>query len=125
VYLDNGYVFVGSQQGDSQLIKLGAKDPKIQVISTLTSLSPVFDFQIVGSNNAGADQHNMYGSGQTRIVAGCGGFKDGCLRSVRSGVGLKDSAILGDMEGVRGLWAVKSDKSSGFVFLTSSSLNKC
>ncbi|KAI5799515.1 mono-functional DNA-alkylating methyl methanesulfonate N-term-domain-containing protein [Pyronema domesticum] len=114
VYLDNGHVFVGSQQGDSQLIKLGAKDPKIQVISTLTSLSPVFDFQIVGSNNAGADQQNMYGSGQTRIVAGCGGFKDGCLRSVRSGVGLKDSAILGDMEGVRGLWAVKSDKSSEF-----------
>ncbi|KAI5813292.1 mono-functional DNA-alkylating methyl methanesulfonate N-term-domain-containing protein [Pyronema omphalodes] len=114
VYLDNGHVFVGSQQGDSQLIKLGATDPKIQVISKLTSLSPVFDFQIVGSNNSGADQHNMYGSGQTRIVAGCGGFKDGCLRSVRSGVGLKDSAILGDMEGVRGLWAVKSVTPSEF-----------
>jgi hypothetical protein len=34
---------------------------------------------------------------------------------MRSGVGLKDSAILGDMEGVRGLWAVKTDAASEYV----------
>ncbi|KAF8248907.1 DNA damage-binding protein 1 [Wilcoxina mikolae CBS 423.85] len=115
IYLDNGHVFVGSQHGDSQLVKLSPQEPKCQVIQSLTSLAPILDFQVVGASHSGTeDQQNQYTSGQTKIVSGCGGFSTGGLRSMRSGVGLKDSAILGDMDGVRGLWAVKIDAASEF-----------
>lgn len=119
VYLDNAHVFVGSQTGDSQLVKLSAIDPMCQVIQSFTSLSPIFDFQVVGVNHSGEEQQSQYSSGQTRIVAGCGGFSTGGLRSVRSGVSLKDSAILSEMEGVRGLWAIKSNPSSLYVYIPS------
>ncbi|KAF8538333.1 CPSF A subunit region-domain-containing protein [Trichophaea hybrida] len=115
IYLDNGHVFIGSQLGDSQLVKLSPHEPKCQVIQSFTSLAPIFDFQVVGATHSGTEvQQNQYTSGQTKIVSGCGGFSTGGLRSMRTGVGLKDSAIFGDMDGVRGLWAVKTEAASEF-----------
>jgi len=49
--LDNGYVFVGSVYGDSQLVKLNAqKDEQgsyIELIDTFTNLGPIVDFCVV------------------------------------------------------------------------------
>jgi DNA damage-binding protein 1 len=111
-------VFVGSQYGDSQLIKLAATDPKVQVIQNFPSLAPTLDFQVIGANHSGnEDQQDQYSSGQSRIVSGCGGFASGGLRSIMNGVGLKPSAVLGEMHGARGLWALQGDLTSGYVWL--------
>ena len=94
IYLDNGYVFIGSHQGDSQVIRLLEK--KIDVVQTFPNIAPVLDFTIMDmGNRAGESQTNEFSSGQARIVTGSGAFQDGSLRSVRSGVGLEEQGLLG------------------------------
>lgn len=114
VYLDDGYVFVGSKSADSQLVKLSPTGPRCEVIQEFSNIAPVLDFQVLTSSQSNPDDplHDLYSSGQTRIVTASGGEFDGTLRSMKSGVGLEDSAILGDMEGIQGIWALKSNPSS-------------
>ena len=95
VYLDEGRVFVGSHQGDSQIIQISPR--KIEVLQTFSNIAPILDFTIMDMGNRSADAPvNEFSSGQARIVTGSGAFKDGSLRSVRSGVGLEDKGTLGD-----------------------------
>ncbi|KAI5795530.1 mono-functional DNA-alkylating methyl methanesulfonate N-term-domain-containing protein [Geopyxis carbonaria] len=116
IYLDNGHVFVGSQHGDSQLVKVSSTEPKCQVVQEFESLAPILDFQVLYSSQSGMDDaQNVYSSGQTRIVTGSGGFRDGGLRSMKSGVGLEDAGILIDnIEGAQGVWALKSNPNNRY-----------
>lgn len=57
-------------------------------------------------------QASLHSSGQARIVTASGGFRDGGLRSMKSGVGLEDLAVLGEMEGVRSLWVLRTNPAS-------------
>lgn len=108
VYLDNGHLYVGSHSGDCQLVRLSSEQPKVQVIETFTNLAPVTDFKVVDMSYSGSESQQQYSSGHMRIVSCSGGFKQGSLRSVKSGVGMEDLGILGDMVGIRGLWGLKS-----------------
>ncbi|KAH7069005.1 DNA damage-binding protein 1 [Paraphoma chrysanthemicola] len=111
VYLDAGYVFVGSHQGDSQVIRITEKS--VEIVQTFSNIAPVLDFTIMDmGNRSGEGQTNEYSSGQARIVTGSGAFQDGSLRSVRSGVGLEDLGVLGEMEHITGLFGFKSNASS-------------
>lgn len=113
VYLDGGYVFVGSHQGDSQIVKI--LEGGIELVQTISNIAPVLDFTIMDmGNRAGEGQSNEYSSGQARIVTGSGAFGDGSLRSVRSGVGLEEQGVLGAMEHATDLFALKLDSSSDF-----------
>ena len=86
----------------------------LEVIQTFNNLAPVVDFRIMDMGHTGSaeEQHHLYSSGQTKIVSGSGAFHDGALRSLRSGVGLEDLGILGEMAGIRGLWGLKSNPGS-------------
>ena len=96
VYLDAGRLFVGSHQGDSQVLKIEVED--FEVIQTLPNIAPILDCAITDlGTRAGEGQTSEFSSGQARIITGSGAFKDGSLRSVRSGVGLEDVAVLGNM----------------------------
>lgn len=111
VYLDAGYVFVGSHQGDSQVIRLG--DKSIEVVQTFANIAPILDFTIMDmGNRSGEGQTNEYSSGQARIVTGSGAYQDGSLRSVRSGVGLEDVGVLGEMEHISNLFDLRSSGSA-------------
>jgi len=111
VYLDGGYVFVGSHQGDSQLIKIHEKS--IEVVQTFSNIAPILDFTIMDlGSRVGEGQTNEYSSGQARIVTGSGAFKDGSLRSVRSGVGLEDLGVLAEMEHINDIFALRPSGSS-------------
>ena len=111
VYLENGYLFVGSHQGDSQVVKI--QEGYVDVVQTLSNIAPVLDFTIMDmGNRAGEGQTNEYSSGQACIVTGSGAFQDGSLRSVRSGVGLEDQGILGQMIHVTDLFALRSEITS-------------
>lgn len=117
MYLDNGYVYIGSHYGDSQLVKLSSQDPKCQIIQSFPNLAPILDFQSMDSiqKESTQGQTSLHSSGQARIVTASGGFRDGSLRSMKSGVGLEDLAVLGDMEGVRSLWALRTNTDSVWV----------
>lgn len=107
VYLDAGYVFVGSHQGDSQVIRISEKS--MDVVQTFSNIAPILDFTIMDmGNRSGEGQTNEYSSGQARIVTGSGAYQDGSLRSVRSGVGLEDLGVLGEMEHISNLFSLKS-----------------
>ncbi len=114
VYLDNGYLFVGSHQGDSQVIRLG--ENSIEVVQAFSNVAPILDFTIMDmGSRAGEDQANEYSSGQARIVTASGVFKDGSLRSVRSGVGMEEQGVLGEMEHINELFSLKSTGASDFA----------
>jgi DNA damage-binding protein 1 len=96
VYLDGGRIFVGSHQGDSQVIQIKQKD--FEVVQTFPNIAPILDFTVMDMGNRSSDAPvNEFSSGQARIVTGSGAFKDGSLRSVRSGVGLDEVGSLGEM----------------------------
>ena len=111
VYLDDGFVFIGSHQGDSQVISI--LERSIEVVQTISNIAPILDFAIMdmGSRD-GEGQTNEYSSGQARIVTGSGAFEDGSLRSVRSGVGLEELGSLGDMEHITNLHPLISKSTS-------------
>ncbi|KAI9836643.1 MAG: hypothetical protein M1819_001277 [Sarea resinae] len=114
VYLDAGSVFVGSHQGDSQVIRVQEKS--IEVVQTLPNIAPILDFTIMDmGSRAGDTQTNEYSSGQARLVTGSGAFKDGSLRSVRSGVGMEDLGILGEMEHITDLFSLKTAETTEYV----------
>ncbi|KAL8997615.1 MAG: hypothetical protein Q9169_003162 [Polycauliona sp. 2 TL-2023] len=107
VYLGNGLAFVGSHQGDSQVIRLQEK--KFQTLQTLPNIAPILDFTIMDLGNRSGETHsNEYSSGQARIVTGSGAFGDGSLRSIRSGVGIEEQGLLGDMENILDLHPLSS-----------------
>ncbi|KAK4226580.1 hypothetical protein QBC38DRAFT_221708 [Podospora fimiseda] len=114
VYFDSGMLFVASHYGDSQLLKIDLtneeSDQLVQPIQTLANLGPITDFAVMDMGNRGDENQmgNEYSSGQARIVAGCGVYRDGSLRSVRSGVGLQDVGILADLQHTRALFPLKS-----------------
>nr|POE72346.1 dna damage-binding protein 1 [Quercus suber] len=100
VYLDGGRVFVGSHQGDSQIIQIISAN-QIEVVQTFSNVAPILDFTIMDMGNRTAEAPvNEFSSGQARIVTGSGAYKDGSLRSVRSGVGLEDRGTIADMGGL-------------------------
>lgn len=105
-------LFVGSHNGDSQFFRLNlsATATGIHELQVLHNIAPILDFTVMDMGNREDDQQlaNEYASGQARIVTASGVHKDGSLRSVRSGVGLEDVGILGDLSGVRGLFSLRS-----------------
>ncbi|KAL7275659.1 hypothetical protein RUND412_001392 [Rhizina undulata] len=118
IIFDDNHIFVASHQADSQLIKLTFnKKPSLEVLQSMPNLAPVMDFQVMESTDKGGPDEQLqhrYSSGQLKIVSGNGGFNAGSMRTLRSGVGLEDLGILGEMSGIRGLWAVRRKPHSEF-----------
>ncbi|KAL8777472.1 MAG: hypothetical protein Q9194_002538 [Teloschistes cf. exilis] len=107
VYLDNGLVFVGSHQGDSQLVRI--QEDGAEILQSLANVAPILDFTIMDMGNRSGETHaNEYSSGQARIVTGSGAFQDGSLRSIRSGVGMEDQGVLGEMAHISDLFSLRS-----------------
>ena len=51
--------------------------------------------------------------GQGQVVTCSGGYKDGSLRVVRSGIGINEQATI-DLPGIKGIWALRSSFASPF-----------
>lgn len=105
-YLDSGVVYVGSSQGDSQLIKLGPERDLetgnlFEVRETYTNLGPIVDFCVVDLDR----------QGQCQLVTCSGVGKDGSLRQVRNGIGINETAEI-ELPGIQGLWSLRENSSS-------------
>lgn len=108
VYLGGGVLFVGSHHGDSQVLRLDGSS--FEVIQVLSNISPILDFTIMDlGNRTNEVQTHEFSSGQARIVTGSGAFDDGTLRSVRSGVGMEELGVLGEMEHITDLWGLRTN----------------
>ncbi len=115
VHMGDGILFVGSHEGDSQLVQLDLTpgNETLKVLQTLENIAPIMDFAVMDMGGRdGETQSNEYSSGQARLVTGSGAFEAGSLRSVRSGVGLGDLGILADMEDIRGVFTLRSNEES-------------
>lgn len=114
VYLDAGRVFVGSHQGDSQVIEILPQS--LEIVQTFANIAPILDFTVMDLGNRSSEgPTNDFSSGQARLVTGSGAFKDGSLRSVRSGVGLEDVGLIDAMTNITDLFSIKSNPSSQYV----------
>jgi len=107
-YLDNGYVFIGSSYGDSQLIRLSETkdeetDSYVQVVQTIINLGPIVDFCVVDLDR----------QGQGQVITCSGAFKDGSLRVVRNGIGIDEQAGV-KLEGIKDMWSLRSSFESSF-----------
>ncbi|KAK1280307.1 DNA damage-binding protein 1 [Acorus gramineus] len=100
-YLDNAFVYVGSNYGDSQLVKLNlqpdAKGSYVEVLESYVNLGPIVDFCVV----------DLERQGQGQVVTCSGAFKDGSLRIVRNGIGINEQASV-ELQGIKGLWSLRS-----------------
>ncbi|KAI1143103.1 mono-functional DNA-alkylating methyl methanesulfonate N-term-domain-containing protein [Hypoxylon sp. FL0543] len=114
VYMGNNILFVGSHCGDSQVFHVDPNTQSLTLIQTLGSIAPILDLNIMdmGNREGEGQTTNEYSSGQARIVTGSGVYKDGSIRSVRSGVGLDDVGILAELENVRAVFPLKSHGAS-------------
>lgn len=110
VNLGNNTLFVASHHGDCQIISFDLSTKRMVKVQSLSNNAPILDFAVMDMGNREGDPQaaNAYSSGQARIVAGCGAYKDGSLRSIRSGVGLDDHGILDEIEATRGLFTLRS-----------------
>lgn len=110
VYMGNNMLFLASHHGDSQLLRVDIDSRTMVLIKTLSNNAPILDFAIMDMGNRDGDSQfgNAFSSGQARVVAGCGAYRDGSLRSIRSGVGLEDAGILDEIQGARGIFALRS-----------------
>lgn len=114
VYLGAGVTFIGSHQGDSQVIRIG--DGSFEIIQTLSNIAPILDFTIMDLGTREGDNYtHEFSSGQARIVTGSGAFNDGTLRSVRSGVGLEELGVLGEMDHITDMWSLQVASSGDFT----------
>ncbi|POR38059.1 DNA damage-binding protein 1a [Tolypocladium paradoxum] len=114
VYMGDNTLFLASHHGDSQLLRVDVTSRTIILVKTLSNNAPILDFAIMDMGNREGDSQlgNAFSSGQARIVAGCGAYRDGSLRSIRSGVGLEDEGILDEIQGTRGLFTLCSHGST-------------
>lgn len=116
--LGNDMLFIGSHIGDQQLWKLNCptnKVPYIELLQELDNMGPVLDFSIMDLGHPGVEvgattKTQEFSSGQARIVAGCGVYESGSLQSIRSGVGLDDFGMIGEMDNVKGIFALHVEK---------------
>ncbi|KAG6183092.1 hypothetical protein E4U25_003974 [Claviceps purpurea] len=114
VYMGNGRLFLASHHGDSQLLHIDISTHSMSLVKSLSNNAPILDFAIMDMGNRDGDSQsgNAFSSGQTRIVAGCGAYHSGSLRSIRSGVGLEDEGILDGIQDTNGLFTLKSHGAS-------------
>ena len=107
VYLDEGFAFIGSHTGDSQVIQI--QERGLAVVQTFANIAPILDFTIMDlGRGAEGGQANEFSSGQARIVTASGAWQDGSIRSVRSGVGMGDLGTIGELSHITDMWAISS-----------------
>ncbi|XP_028966942.1 DNA damage-binding protein 1 [Galendromus occidentalis] len=95
-YLDNGVVFVGSRLGDSQLIRMHAQEPFIEVLESYTNLGAILDMIVVDLEKQGQDQ----------LITCSGQGACGSLRIIRNGIGIHELACV-ELSGIKGIWALR------------------
>jgi len=102
VYLDNGFVFLGSQTADSQLVRLRNTQPCIELVDEFPNLGPIVDMEIRKSAVGGSE-----------LVTCSNVYQHGSFRVIRNGIGIETQAQV-ELEGIRNLWSLKRSDQAEF-----------
>jgi len=88
----------------------------VRVQQVFDNIGPMVDFKVMNLDYSRSEEGvRQYSPGHIRFLSASGGYKQGHLRNIRSGVGLDDLGILGEMRGIRGLWSLRSIPSSRYA----------
>eukprot|EP00493_Phyllostaurus_siculus_P025879 UN26224 len=101
VYLNDGIVYIASEWGNSQLIRLLDKPTDeehnfVEVLEDWENIGPIQDMAIVDLDRLG----------QCQVVTCSGVAHTGALSILREGMGVEDHASI-EMPGVCGMWSLK------------------
>jgi hypothetical protein len=120
-YLDNNVIFIGSEKGNSQLIKItksvtnNTSRPFIEIIEEYENLAPISDFCLMNNTND---------EGSTEILCVSGTQKSCCLKTIRKGSSIN---IEGEIPfvGVKSLFSVIfNDVNSSNMLIDENESNK-
>ncbi|KAH6581560.1 hypothetical protein BASA61_009017 [Batrachochytrium salamandrivorans] len=110
-YLTDGYLFIASHFGDSELQLIVPEDADtgnvLSLCETFPNLAPISDFCVV----------DIEKQGQVQLVACSGAQRDGSLRIIRNGIGVEEIGQLEDMQEMTGVWGVKPFSAARFDHL--------
>lgn len=101
-YLDNNYLFIGSEKANSQLIKItkqptmSTSRPFIEIIEEYENLAPISDFAILNSTSD---------EGSTEILCVSGAMKSCSLKTIRKGTSINIDGEI-PFAGVKSIFAV-------------------
>lgn len=103
-YLDSGFAYIGSNNGDSQLVRLSTtplhpSNSYVEVVQTFPHLGPIVDFCVVKGMG-----HLRQGQGQVVTCSGIG--KDGSLRIIRNGIGISEYASE-ELPGIHNMFSLR------------------
>ena len=112
-YLDNSVLFVGSETGDSQILKILESPETIENMDTneveifakpvsylkeiekISNIGPIQDMIVTSEENCNS---------QCQLLTCSGDVNSGTLRILRSGIGIQEKAFL-PIPGVQSIWA--------------------
>lgn len=119
VYLDEGFVFLGSHLGDSQVVRI--QEGGVEVLQTFANIAPILDMQLMdlGRGSENAVQTGEFSTGQARLVSCSGAWQDGSIRSIRSGVGMEELGEIGDIPLITDMWGLSTTSSEHDILLAS------
>lgn len=108
IYLEEGFVFVGSHSGDSQVVQI--REGGVEIVQTFSNIAPILDLQLMdlGRGAEAAVQAGEFSTGQARLVTCSNAWQDGTIRSVRSGVGMEEIGEVGEIPLIEDMWALRT-----------------
>ncbi|XP_044976248.1 DNA damage-binding protein 1-like isoform X2 [Hordeum vulgare subsp. vulgare] len=117
-YLGSGFVYIGSQFGDSQLLKLNtqadASGSFVKILEQYMNIGPIVDLCVVDFER----------QGQGQVITCSGAYKDGSIRAIRNELVITDQASL-QLHGMKGLWSLKCSSNDPYdTFLVVTFINK-
>ena len=87
-YLDNNFIFVGSEQANSQMVRISKTPtnrvtrPFIEIVEEFDNLGPISDFCVMSNNNNNSNENI------DEILCASGSYKSSCLKTVRKGTSI-------------------------------------
>ncbi|KAF7029677.1 hypothetical protein CFC21_041363 [Triticum aestivum] len=117
-YVGSGFFYVGSQFGDSQLLKLNtqadARGSFVEILEQYINTGPIVDLCVVDFGRRG----------QGQVITCSGAHKDGSIRIIRNEIVITDQASL-QLHGMKGLWSLKCSSNDPYdIFLVVTFINE-
>ena len=107
VYLEDGFVFIGSHSGDSQIVQI--VQGGVNIVQTFSNIAPILDLFVMDlGRGADSGPTSDFSSGQARILTASGAWQNGSIRSVRSGVGMEELGTIAELNHITELWSLSS-----------------
>ncbi|KAM3341882.1 hypothetical protein P3S68_026848 [Capsicum galapagoense] len=99
-YLCDPFIYIGSSNGDSQLVKFSLQSAEIypmEVLNRYDNLGPIADFCLVDCEKLG----------QHQVLTCSGAYKDGSLSIARNKIGIHEQVSV-ELRGIKGMWSLHS-----------------